>query len=200
MTNDDKPYSPACDRNREPILAILKRVLPNKGMLLEIGSGTGQHAVYFAPEFPKLIWQTSDLMENHAGIQAWLEECPSDNLRQPELLDVTQAIWPVEAADAVFSANTAHIMPWPVTRQMIAGAGRILKPGGVFALYGPFNYGGEFTSESNRSFDASLKSRDPAMGIRDVEKVVKDAEAACLSLSEDNEMPANNRLLVFETM
>lgn len=192
-----KQFSAACERNRDPILASLKEVLADKTRVLEIGSGTGQHAVHFAKHFPHLIWQTSDLPENHPSIIAWQEEAQLPNVRPPIVLDVQQPDWPVGSYDAVFTANTCHIMAWPEVRAMFAGIGRLLSPGGVLCVYGPFNYGGRFTSESNARFDANLKQHAPHMGIRDIEAIDQLAKDHGLQLVSDNEMPANNRLLVW---
>ena len=183
-----KPFSEASERNRAPILAILTRVFKDRKKVLEIGSGTGQHAAYFAPELPHLVWQASDVAENLPGIRQWVSEPP------PIELDV-DGVWPDIDADAVYSANTCHILSWPQVERLFVGIGR-LRPE-VFALYGPFNYQGRHTSESNARFDAMLRERDPRSGIRDFEKINALAEAAGLSLQEDNAMPANNRLLVF---
>jgi SAM-dependent methyltransferase len=177
-------------------LSILKRVFADRRAVLEIGSGTGQHAAYFAPALPHLEWQPSDVAEHLPGIRLWVEEAPAPNLRTPLEIDVDRR-WPEVSADAVFSANTCHIMSWPQVERMFAGVGRLLPPGGVFALYGPFNYGGRHTSESNARFDAMLRSRDPVSGLRDFEAVDALAKTARLVLMEDNPMPANNRMLVW---
>lgn len=192
-----KPFSQACENNRGPILSVLQVCFSDRKSVLEIGSGTGQHAVYFAEHLPQLIWQTSDLPVNHSGINAWLADYEGHNLQPPIALDVSMPQWSVEA-DAVFSANTAHIMSWPQAQQMIAGVGGLLPADGIFALYGPFNYNGQFTSPSNAQFDLMLKQRLAHQGIRDFEAVVACAEAAGMALQQDNEMPANNRLLVFK--
>jgi SAM-dependent methyltransferase len=184
-----KPYSEACERNRAPILAILKRVFSDSRVVLEIGAGTGQHAAYFGPELPHLRWQTSDVAEHLEGIRTWGVE--------PIELDVAKP-WPAIDADAVFSANTAHIMSWPQVERMFEGVARVLPRGGVFALYGPFHYGGCPTSESNARFDAMLRAADPASGIRDFEHIRALAGRCGLACIEDNAMPANNRLVVFE--
>ena len=184
-----RPFSESSERNRAPILAILKRVFKDRKKVLEIGSGTGQHAAYFAPELPHLVWQASDVAENLPDIREWVLDPP------PIELDMDKP-WPALDVDAVFSANTCHIMSWPQVERMFAGIGR-LRPQ-VFALYGPFNYKGRHTSESNARFDAMLRGRDPQSGIRDFEKIDALARAAGLTLCEDNEMPANNRLLVFQ--
>jgi cyclopropane fatty-acyl-phospholipid synthase-like methyltransferase len=185
-----KPFSEASERNRAPILAVLKRVFADRKRVLEIGSGTGQHAAYFAPELPHLVWQASDVAENLPGIRQWVSNAVELDVDKP---------WPRIEADAVFSANTCHIMSWPQVERMFAGVGRLLPGGGVFALYGPFNYQGKHTSESNARFDAMLRARDPASGLRDIEDIRRLAQAAGLTLAEDNAMPANNRLLIWRS-
>jgi len=192
-----KPYSESCEQNREPILEVLRIELAGRSHLLEIGSGTGQHAVYFAPEFPQLVWQTSDISDHHAGINTWLSDAGANNIRPPLALDVCKDTWPAARYDAVFSANTVHIMSWPEVECLFAGIGNTLKDGGVFCLYGPFNYNGQFTSESNERFDQWLKSRDPLSGVRDFEALQELAGKAGLVLKKDYEMPANNRTLVW---
>jgi len=191
-----KPFSEACERNREPILAILKGAFSDRKLVLEIGSGTGQHAAYFAPALPHLVWQPSDVRENLPGIREWAAEAAAANLRPPLELDV-EAPWPAVAADAAYSANTCHIMSWPQVECLFRGLGALLPAGGVFALYGPFNYGGRPSSESNARFDAMLRGRDPASGIRDIEAVQALSLKNSLSMKSDHAMPANNRLLVF---
>ncbi len=192
------PSSPACENNKRFILEILQRVFKPCQSVLEIGSGTGQHAVYLAPRLAPTIWQTSDLSENHPGINAWLEAFSADNLRAPLELDVDARQWPVtEAIDAVFTANTCHIMAWSSVENMFARLGKILPASGVLAIYGPFNYDKQYTSESNARFDAWLKERGTHQGIRDFEALNDLAQKAGFSLSEDNTMPANNRLLVW---
>jgi len=176
---------------------VLERVFADRRLVLEIGSGTGQHAAYFAPALPHLVWQPSDVAEYLAGIRLWTEECAAPNLRAPIELDVERT-WPQLQADAVFSANTCHIMSWVQVERMFEGVGRLLPSGGVLALYGPFNYGGRHTAESNARFDAMLRARDPASGLRDYEAIVALARRCALAAVEDNPMPANNRLLVFE--
>ncbi len=193
----NKPFSPACERNKDAILAVLRRELPESGSLLEIGSGTGQHAVYFARHFPGIVWHTSDRREQHAGICAWMREAHLTNLRGPEDLDVDSPDWPLHRAQAVFTSNTAHIMGWPSVRNMIRHVAEILAPNGVFLAYGPFNYGGRYTSESNREFDAWLKTQDPDSAIRDFESMDSTAAENGLSLAADEQMPANNRVLVW---
>ncbi len=185
-----KPFSEASERNRAPILEVLKRVFAKTRHVLEIGSGTGQHAAYFAAQLPHLVWQASDVAEHLPGIRQWVSN-PA-----PIELDVDKQ-WPSVEADAVFSANTCHIMSWPQVQRMFDGIGKIpsLK---TFCLYGPFSYSGSHTSESNARFDAMLRGRDPASGLRNFEDIRALAEAAGLTLREDNAMPANNRLLVFQ--
>jgi cyclopropane fatty-acyl-phospholipid synthase-like methyltransferase len=191
-----KPHSPACDRNREPILAVLRAHLDGCRDVLEIGSGTGQHAVYFAAAMPWLRWQCSDQADALPGIRAWLDEAALPNTPAPVALDVGAA-WPAGPFDAVFSANTLHIMGWPDVERFFAGIGAVLAPGGVLAVYGPFNYAGAYTSDSNREFDAWLKARDPRSGIRAFEAVDALARGIGLHLREDVAMPANNRTLVW---
>jgi len=195
-----KPFSQACENNKQPILTVLQLHLAGVHRVLEIGSGTGQHAVYFGANFPHLVWQTSDLTDNHAGINAWIDEAGLENVRRPLAFDVRSQPWPIDSTDAVFSANTAHIMSWPAVSAMVAGIGEVLVAGGVFCLYGPFNYGGKYTSDSNASFDRSLRMRDPESGIRDFEQVNALAHSAGLELIEDNPMPANNRTLVWRKL
>lgn len=192
-----KPFSQASENNKRPILDVLVRHLGDVTDVLEVGSGTGQHAVFFGEALPHLRWQTSDRSENHAAIRQWLEDSALPNVSSPLDLDVTREPWPVASVPAVFSANTVHIMGWPAVQDFIRGVGRILEPGGLFLLYGPFNYGGTYTSDSNARFDEWLMSRDPESAIRDFEAVDAEARQAGLRLVEDNAMPANNRLLVW---
>lgn len=198
MNNSVKPFAESCVQNRAPILKVLKTQLDNRSRLLEVGSGTGQHAVYFAPEFPQLVWQTGDLLEAHPGISAWLDEYRGDNILSPVDLEVCEYDWPQGAYDVVYSANAVHIMSWSSVECLFPGVGRTLEKDGRFILYGPFNYNGDYTSVSNASFDEWLKARDPLSGIRDFEAVNKLAASAGMSLTEDYEMPANNRILVWE--
>ena len=196
----NKPFSQACENNQGPILAILRRHLADGWRVLEIGSGTGQHAVHFGTHLPSIAWQTSDRIEHHDGIRRWLADAGLANVAPPLELDVRVQPWPVDRTEAVFSANTAHIMSWPAFMAMLTGVGRVLVPGGLFLLYGPFSYSGAHTSRSNAAFDASLRARDPAMGVRDFDAVDALARAAGLELLEDNAMPANNRLLVWRRL
>ena len=195
-----KPFSQACEENQQPILQVLKPLFRHSHEVLEIGSGTGQHAVYFAKHMPHLIWHTSDKAENHEGIRLWLNEADLANTRAPFALDVLEDRWPTFAVDAVFSANTTHIMHWKEVEAFFNGVGQVLPKGGLFALYGPFNYNGQFTSDSNARFDRWLKGRDPQSGIRDFADVNWLAEQAGLKLLEDNTMPVNNRLLVWQKL
>lgn len=195
---NNKPYSLACERNREPILAILRGAFADAAEVLEIGSGSGQHAVYFAKHLPHLIWQPSDLPEHHAGIAAWIADEPCPNLMAPLALDVQAANWPVTAVDGVYTANTLHIMNWKAVQAFFNGVGRVLRTGGALAVYGPFNYGGQFTSPSNAAFDADLRSRGVGSGLRDFEAVNELAASVALNLHSDTAMPANNRTLVWK--
>jgi len=191
-----KRSSDACERNREPILKILKRVFADRRAVLEIGSGTGQHAVYFAAELAHLTWQPSDVAENLPSIRAWREEAAEPKPLEPIELDVDRP-FPAVGVDAVFTANTLHIVSWPQVEQMFAAIGRLLPFGGVLAIYGAFKYGGKHTAPSNAEFDAWLRGRDAKSGQRDIEAVTALANSHGLVLEEDNAMPANNRLLVF---
>jgi cyclopropane fatty-acyl-phospholipid synthase-like methyltransferase len=193
----ERPFSESCERNKEPILAVLQETFDRPGKVLEIGSGTGQHAVYFAAALPHLQWQTSDLPASHGGILAWLEQAHLPNLLPPLDLDVTRD-WPESPFDYAFSANTLHIMGWPEVIRFFAGIGETLKSGGRLAVYGPFNYGGEYTSDSNARFDEWLKVRDSRSGIRHFEEVDALAQGAGLRLLTDRAMPANNHILVWE--
>ena len=192
------PFSQACENNQAPIFDVLRTALADSTQVLEIGSGTGQHSVYFAPRLPHLVWQTSDLEDNHPGILAWHALQPAPNLRAPLVMDLERSEWPAGAFDAAYSSNTAHIVSWPLVERMFALLGAHLADSGTFALYGPFNYHGTFTSDSNRAFDTMLRHRDPASGIRNFEDVVALASNNGLQLAQDHAMPANNRLLVFK--
>ncbi len=194
---NDKPFSESCVQNREPILAVLRVWFADRRHVLEIGSGTGQHAVYFAPELPHLVWQTADVPPHHPGIRAWLNDAALPNVRPPLALDANDTAWHSGRYDAVFSANTLHIMSWPEVELLFGGVGQVLEPGGTLVIYGPFNYNGAYTSESNARFDAWLKARDPASGVRDFEAVDALARAQGLVLQQDIAMPANNRTLVW---
>ncbi len=195
----EKPYAEACARNREPLLEVLREAFPQSQRVLEVGSGTGQHAVHFAAHLPHLLWQTSELPQHHAGIRAWLDEARLPNLLPPLALDVAGA-WPAGPFDAIFSANTLHIMAWPQVEQFFAGAARVLTDGGVLAVYGPFNYNGAYTSASNAQFDVWLKARYDGGGIRDFENVCALARSQGFTFERDIEMPANNRTLLWRRL
>lgn len=192
-----QPFSQACENNKQPILTVLARIFKDSRHVLEIGSGTGQHAVFFARELAHLTWQTSDVLANHQGIHRWLSAYPAPNLLTPVEFDLRAPIWPESAIDAVFSANTAHIVSWPLVEVMLTAIAEHLPVGGHFVLYGPFNYAGQFTSDSNRAFDQFLRERDPASGIRDIEALQTQAARVGLELQDDVAMPANNRCLVW---
>ena len=192
-----KPYAESCEQNREPILAVLREAFAESRRVLEIASGTGQHAVHFGQALPHLTWQTSELPENHAGIQAWLDEADLANVLPPLALDVNAADWPLATVDAIFNANTVHIIAWPAVERLFAGIGRVLEADGIVCMYGPFNYGGRFTSESNARFDAWLKARGPISGVRDFEALDRLAQAQGLGLEHDIAMPSNNRTLIW---
>ena len=194
----DKPFAPACERNRDPILSVLRAHFADRTRVLEIGSGTGQHAVHFAAALPFLVWQTSDIAEHLPGIRAWLAEAKLANTPPPIELDVAANDWPAKRYDAIFSANTLHIMSWPEVGKFFAAIARVMTPDAKLAIYGPFNYDGQFTSASNAAFDESLKARAPHMGIRDRAAVDALARDAGFVLVDDAAMPANNRTLVWQ--
>ena len=193
----DKPHAPSCERNRDPILAVLQPRLAAAHRVLEIGSGTGQHAVHFAAAMPWLQWQCSDRAENLPGIAMWLDDTALANTPAALALDVATGPWPTTTFDAVFSANTLHIMGWPGVHAFFEGVARVLADDGLLVVYGPFNYGGDYTSDSNRAFDAWLLARDPRSAIRDAEAVDALAANVGLQLEEDLPMPANNRCRVW---
>lgn len=194
-----KRDAPATHRNREPILAVLARWLSEPARVLEIASGTGQHAVFFAARLPHVRWQPSEVEpEGLASISAWREEAGLENVEMPVALDVLDPVWPVEGPyDAVFSANLIHIAPWEVTLALLAGAGRVLRHGGLLFLYGPFKIAGQHTAPSNAAFDVDLRRRDPEFGVRDLEAVEAAAGEHGLHRVAHEAMPANNRMLVF---
>ncbi len=194
----NKPYSSACDNNKTPIFNAIKPLFNDIKQVLEIGSGTGQHAVYFAEKLPGLNWQTSDRVENHTGIRQWIEESGLANVFMPIELDVTMPNWPDLQADAAFTANTCHIMHWYQVLAMFEGVGKLLQPGNRFIIYGPFNYQNAYTSDSNQRFDAMLRQRDPDSGLRNIEDIKDAAIKNQLIFNDDMTMPANNRLLVFQ--
>jgi len=188
----------APERNKQPILELLERLLPSSGTLLELASGTGQHVAHFAQHLPGWIIQPSDVdPANLESIQAWVRDASLPNLREPLRLDVNDADWPVAPLPAIFNANLIHIAPWEVAVGLVSGAARYLAPGGLLVMYGPFRIGGEHTAASNQAFDDSLRERDPRFGVRDLEAVVALAARHALELQERIEMPANNQTLVF---
>lgn len=193
---NELPRAPATERNAEPILAAIGPLLAQARRVLEVGAGTGQHSVWFAPALPHLSWQASDVAANLPGIRAWHAAHPAANLPPPIMLDVDEP-WPDVVADAVFSANTAHIMSWRQVCALFCGVGRLLPPRGLFLLYGPFNEAGRFTSDSNRAFDLSLRAAVPHRGIRDREALEAVAALSGLGFERSLPMPANNQLLVF---
>ncbi|HEB85751.1 MAG TPA: DUF938 domain-containing protein [Gammaproteobacteria bacterium] len=193
-----KPFAESCEQNKDPILVVLNEQFAHVKCVLEIGSGSGQHAVYFARHLPHLHWQTSDVRDRHVGIQQWIDDADLGNLASPLELDVSQAQWPKLEVEAVFSANSVHIMAWSCVKKMFAGVARILQTQGLLCLYGPFNYAGDYTSKSNEEFDAWLKMRDPQSGIRDYENLVELGRQHDLRLVHDYEMPANNRILIWQ--
>lgn len=192
-----RPSAPATERNRQPILEVLQYELRDRKNVLEIGSGTGQHAVYFAAAMPHLNWQTSDLPGNHPGIKAWIDWAGLDNVAMPVGIDVSACERSFGPYDAVFSANTAHIMSFPTVKKMFDVVGEALVSNGIFCLYGPFKRNGEFSSESNAQFDRSLKIQDERMGIRDLQELSSLADAVGLSPPLLYAMPANNMLVVW---
>jgi cyclopropane fatty-acyl-phospholipid synthase-like methyltransferase len=192
-----KPFSAACARNQQPILKVLRQHFAGRRRVLEIGSGTGQHAVFFAAAMPWLSWQASDRAENLPGIRAWLDEAALPNLPAPLELDVNGP-WPAQTFDAVFSANTLHIMGWPEVQRLFAHLPSVMAEDARLAIYGPFSYGGRHTSPSNAAFDAGLRQAGAQMGIRDFEAVDELARGIGLQLLEDRAMPANNRCLVWQ--
>ncbi len=197
----EKPFSQSCENNKKPIINELKVCFKQCLSVLEIGSGTGQHAVYFAKHLPWLSWQSSDRLENHPGILAWIESEPSENLFVPFELDVTnRKHWPDRKFDAVFTANTAHIMSWPEVKQLFSGVGRLLNKDGLFVQYGPFNRNGEFTAPGNREFEKWLKSQGEHMGIRDLGELSVLANLNGLKFVEEIAMPANNMMLVWKRL
>lgn len=192
------PFSSAAERNRQPILEQLKLYFPKQGNVLEIGSGTGQHAVFFTRNLTGLRWQPSDRQENIAGLEACFAAENNDRVLPVMELDVLHDQWPECDYDAAFSANTAHIMGWQAVVAMFAGLTGCLLSGSRFCLYGPFNIDQQFTSESNRQFDAQLRSGNPQMGIRDMDAMESLANKNHMQLERKLTMPANNFLLVFK--
>lgn len=196
----NQPFSQACENNKRPILNILSKVFSDTNHVLEIGSGTGQHAAFFGQHLPYLTWQTSDLLINHPGINSWLDEETLTNVERPIVIDLNKT-WPMptnnQHVDGLYTANTLHIISWPLVVKFFEGLAQNLTSGANICVYGPFKYQGKFTSESNANFDLWLKDRDISSGIRDIEAILLLANSAGLNLVDDHVMPANNRLLVF---
>jgi SAM-dependent methyltransferase len=191
------PFSAACERNKDPILEILRIRFADRTQVLEIGSGTGQHAVHFARALEHLTWHPTEQLTYLPDLAERVKLEGSHNLRAPTLLEVRQAVWPVRSVDAMFTANTLHIMSWPEVTALFGGIGAVLAPGGVLCVYGPFRYSGRYTSDSNQEFDRMLQERDPQSGLRDIQAINSLAEQYGLRLDADHDLPANNRLLVF---
>ncbi|MEE9309857.1 MAG: DUF938 domain-containing protein [Cocleimonas sp.] len=202
MALPHKPYSESCDQNSDAILEVIHPLLMDKNHVLEVGSGTGQHAVYFAQKMPHLVWQTSDQQAYHEGITLWLDDAGLDNTPPPIALNVSSDPWPKRdkdySFDAIFSANAVHIMSWNNVVDFFENAPSLLAAGGLFILYGPFNYNQQYTSDSNARFDIWLKQRDPNSAIRDFEALDELAQKAGMRLQSDHALPANNRILVWE--
>lgn len=207
---ENRRFAPATQRNRQPILEVLTRVLPQQGRILEIGSGTGEHGIYFAPALSPRLWQPSDPDPlNRASISAWNAHSPSDTLRDPLDLDTRLPIWPVETEElarspdaslpitAIVSINMIHIAPWESCLGLLAGASRILKTGGILYLYGPFKRAGRHTADSNAQFDQMLQAQDPSWGVRDLDEVTAQAQIQGLDLQEIIPMPANNFSVIY---
>jgi len=193
----DKPFAPSCERNKAPILQVLKPLYAGVSRVLEVGSGTGQHALHFAAALPHLVWQCSDVPAHLPGMRLWLDEAALANLPPPLALDVSQGL-PSGPWDAVFTANTLHIMSWIEVQRLFGGLAAVLPHDGLFTAYGPFNRDGRFTSEGNARFDAELRQADPRRGIRDLAAVDALARAAGLQRLADEPMPANNRCVTWQ--
>lgn len=191
----NKPFSESCEQNRDPILSVIQPLLSNCTNVLEIGSGTGQHAVYFAEKMPHLLWQTSDCAEYLPGITLWLDEAGLEISSSPIELDVSNSVWPTNNVDTIFTANSVHIMSWKNVQDLFNGVGQLLKRNGQFIVYGPFNYDNQYTSESNARFDDWLGSRNTESSIKNFEDVCQLAEQNGMFLVKDYEMPVNNRIL-----
>ena len=192
----EKPFSQACENNKQPILAVLRQYLTTPGSLLEVGSGTGQHAAYLSAQLPYIHWQPTDVAEHLPGIQQWCQEADQPNLAAPIAFDVTQKMPCPAPHDHLFSANTLHIMSWEAVESFFNLLPNLVKPSGYVFFYGPFKYRGQYTSPSNADFDVWLKQRAPHQGIRDFEAIAELADQAKLDLLEDVSMPANNQTLV----
>ena len=201
MEEDARRYAPSVARNKDAIAGVLARYLPSSGLVLEIASGSGEHAVHFASTFPALVFQPTDPSEEaRASIAAWRQEATLPNMRAPLALDVTAAPWPINYADAVTCINMIHIAPWEATLGLVAGAARIIPPGGLLFLYGPYKRAGQHTAPSNADFDASLRERDARWGVRDLETVAAEATAMGFAAPMIEAMPANNLSLIFRRL
>lgn len=197
-SQDQKLTSPAALRNRDPIADLLRHVLPQSGTVIELASGSGEHVIHFASLFPHLIWQPSDpSQEARVSIEEWVKTHDISNVLPPLDIDASSQNWPVERADAMIAINMVHISPWPATQGLLAGAGKLLPSGGTLILYGPYRRDGQMLVPSNVEFDASLRARNPAWGIRLLEDVASLAEQSGLALTSVTEMPANNLGVVF---
>lgn len=195
----DKPFSQSCENNKQPILQIIREVFIQPTTIWEIGSGTGQHACFFASELPHISWQPTDRADYITGIHRWLEDTKLPNVKSPLILDVNDSVWPCQQGiDALFSANTLHIMSIVEVELLFQRLASYLNPNALVCIYGPFNYQGQFTSDSNARFNDWLKAQNPHSGIRDFEKIYELAESIGLQILDDHAMPANNRLLVFQ--
>jgi SAM-dependent methyltransferase len=191
------PFSDACERNKEPILEVLRTCFADRKQVLEIGSGTGQHAVHFAAQLKHLIWYPTERLGYVSDLAARIQAEGGPNLRPATVLDVTQSVWPVTRVDAMFTANTLHIMSWNEVIAMFRGIGVTLAPGGLLCVYGPFLYDDRATAPSNIAFDRMLRERDPLSGLRAIQAVIGLAAEFGMTLSADHDLPANNRLIVF---
>ncbi|KRS22343.1 methylase [Alishewanella sp. WH16-1] len=198
MNDSNLPYSQACENNKSPILSVLNQAFANCQQVLEIGSGTGQHAVYFASQLAHLSWQSSDQHCNLPALAERIRRAALANLPLPLALDISDDSAPAQRFDGIFTANTLHIISWPLVKRLFSRLDEFAAQEATLCIYGPFNYKGQFTSASNQAFDASLKSRDPAMGIRNSEDILQLAAAKGFLLQQDIAMPANNRLLWFK--
>ncbi len=194
----EKRLSEACERNKEPILTVLKEVFPEQGLVLEIASGTGQHAIHFASNLSNITWQPSDIdPELRGSVEAWQAEYKLENLNPPIHLDVTSETWPIQNADAMMCANMIHIAPWEACIGLLDGAGHILPEGGILCLYGPYKVGGKHTAPSNETFDQSLRARDASWGIRNLDDVALEARRRGLHLIKTVKMPSNNFCVIY---
>lgn len=191
--NAEKPFSAAAERNHKFISAVLRQILTDNGVILEIGSGTGQHAAYLAKDFPAYQWQPTDLQERLDDINKWVAESGASNVLPARVLDLGNENWPVESADAILCINTIHIVAWPLVENLFRGAGRVLKPGRVMYVYGPYEYSDRPLEPTNAEFNEWLKMRDPKSGIRKFDEVNRLAKENGLVLEGDEAMPSNNR-------